>query len=69
MIRNRRTGRDGPDRALAVDELMVVASFALLAIGRQTGPDTAPMPAPPPAAPPVASTVPDPVATVEKVAP
>jgi hypothetical protein len=44
---------------LAVDGLMVVASFALLAIGRQTHADAAPVPVLSPAAPPVASTVPD----------
>lgn len=43
---------------LAVDGLMVVASFALLAIGRQTHADAAPAPVPSPAAPPAASMVP-----------
>lgn len=50
------TARIGP---LAVDGLMVVASFALLAIGRQTHADAVPVPVPSPAAPPVGSTVPD----------
>lgn len=50
------TARIGP---LAVDGLMVVASFALLAIGRQAHAEAVPVPVPSPAAPPVASAVPD----------
>ncbi|CNE45205.1 Protein of uncharacterised function (DUF2637) [Mycobacterium tuberculosis] len=50
------TARIGP---LAVDGLMVVASFALLAIGRQAHAEAVPVPVPSPAAPPVEGTVPD----------
>ncbi|MFG2021088.1 DUF2637 domain-containing protein [Actinomadura geliboluensis] len=50
------TARIGP---LAVDGLMVVASFALLAIGRQAHAEAAPVAVPSPAAPPVATVVPD----------
>ena len=50
------TARIGP---LAVDGLMVVASLALLAIGRHAPAELVPEPAASPAAPPVVTAVPD----------